>query len=406
MKTKRILFIIEELGDITTSGAIVNYNLCKTIAKKYNKTDILTLDSASERIKNEWSIYGNLFTHPKDNVKKYQKLLLYFNKFRALLYLIIGNDVHHYNRIQNIKKFLKKNIDNYDVLILLSAGLGFTPHQSIFDNKKIKKKHIVSVYHDPFPLSAYPKPYKKNSKLKEYFKIKNLQESLNLSNTIIFPSLRLYEWYLNDYKININRVKIIPHSVSNTENLTENDFQKNTNKTIITHTGTLLKQRNPSTILEENEKSNSKLNFNFYGFTDKNVYEQIKKFESENIKIHKERISYKESLNILRQSDFLLLIESNGEYNPFLPTKFVDYINVEKPIIILSPKKSEVSRLVGSNYPFLSELNDRNKISNILDRKIKDKLEVKKALEILKTIKQNFSSSEILKEYNQILNQS
>lgn len=402
MKSKRVLFIVEELEDITTSAAIVNYNLCKILATEFTNSTILTLDSTSERIKKDWNNYGELITHPKENIKKYQKPLMYFNKIRALIYAIIGNDFTHYNRIINIRKFLNKNINNFDTLILLSGGLGFTPHQSIINNRKFFKKNIISIYHDPFPISAYPEPYNKSNKYKEFFKIKNLQKSLTLSNTVVFPSQRLYEWYLNDYKIDAEKVKIIPHAV---DEIKANKQLKNDSTDVkIAHTGTLLKPRNPKSFLEVfTELKQKNIFVNFYGGINPIVYGEIKEFEKHNnINIINKRIPYKESLQVLYQSDFLLLIESDGEFNPFLPTKFVDYLNIEKPIIILSPKTSEVTRLLGDNYPYITSLNNKKKISEILN-KINDYSNIELALRILKPLKEKFSKEAILNNYKEII---
>ncbi|WP_298880781.1 glycosyltransferase [uncultured Polaribacter sp.] len=403
MKPSRILFIIEELEDITTSAAIVNYNLCKILAKEYTNSTILTLDSISKRVKNDWSNFGELYTHPKNNIKKYQKPLMYFNKIRALIYAFIGNDFTHYNRIINIRKFLKINITNFDTIVLLSGGLGFTPHQSIINNRKFAGKNIISVYHDPFPISVYPKPYSKSNKFKEFFKIKNLQKAIALSNTVVFPSQRLFEWYLNDYKIDEKKVEIIPHAVD--ELSISGIIKKETNEITITHTGTLLKPRNPKCFLEIfNDLKFDNTYINFYGGINNIVYEDLKVFEgSKYINIYNYRIPYKESLEISFRSDFLLLIESNGEFNPFLPTKFVDYINTGRPIIILSPLKSEISRLVGVNYPFITTLNNKNQIKEILQNRIHNKGNVIKALSILKKIKLKFSRDEILNNYKQLI---
>lgn len=402
LKSKKVLFIIEELGDITTSAAIVNYNLCKIIAKEYSSSAILTLDNTSERIKQDWSNYGTLFMHPKENIKKSQKPWMYFNKIRALIYTILGNDFPHYNRIINIRKFLKNNIDNYDTLILMSGGCGFTPHQAIKNNKVYNTKNIISLYHDPYPISAYPVPYNTVKRWKEYFKFRNLQKTFSISNFVIFPSQRLYEWYLNDYEIDKKKVKIIPHAVD--EILKLDIKEKDFNQIAISHTGTLLKPRNPKVFLEVFSRLKLKNTLvNFYGVINPFVFNDIKPFnDSKRINIFNERISYVESLAVLYKSDFLLLIESNGINNPFLPTKFVDYLNIEKPIIILSPEKSEVSRLVGSNYPFITSLDNEIGIKEIFT-KINDKKNIEKALSILKHIKEEFSKESILNNYREII---
>jgi len=259
-----ILFIIEELGDITSSAAISRFNLCKTVASTHKNCTILTLDNISERVKNEWSNYGNLFVHPKNNIKRYQKPLMYFDKVRGLIYTVLGNNFDHYNRIKNIRYFLKKQGNQFDTIFLLSGGFGFSPHQAIRKFKNLKETKIISFIHDPYPISCYPEPYRRGSKIKDFFKIKNLQNNFTLSNFIVYPSQKLYEWYLNDYQIAKEKVRIIPHAVDRHQVDDKNYIPKN-NKVIV-HAGTLLEARNPKVFLDVFQKVKlENFEINFYG---------------------------------------------------------------------------------------------------------------------------------------------
>lgn len=400
MKNKRVLAIIEELGDLSTSGAIVNYNLCKILSKQVQNVDILTLDSISDKYLNEY-IGGKIYLHPKNNLSKFQiwieKNLL--TKLYAVIRMFLGNDLSHYNRVKNIQKFLKNNQENYDVILFLSAGLGFTPHHAL--TKKISKK-TIGVYHDPYPISCYPDVFKSGKKWPEYFKIKNQQTGFDNIDYLIFPSQRLYEWYLNDYKIDIAKVHIIPHAV----NFETTDIILINNEINIVHAGTLLKPRNPKTFISafKNLGLDKKLKLYFYGGINDIVMNDIYPLiENTNIEIHNNRITYEDALVKLKNSSFQLLIESDAKDNPFLPTKFVDYINIGKPIIALTPKSSEIARLLGENYPFLCDLNDEKAISEILKNKIFDQTFINLAQEKINTLQKYFSEEYIMKMYNEII---
>lgn len=401
MKNIKVLAIIEELGDLTTSGAIVNYNLCKILSNKVNKVDILTLDSISAKYLNEYE-GGQIFLHPKNNLSKFQKLIekYLFTKIYAIIRMFLGNDFSHYNRIKNIQKFLKKNQDNYDVLLLLSAGLGFTPHHSLSKASTLK---TIGIYHDPYPISCYPDAFKSGKKWPEYFKIKNQQKSFNLIQYLVFPSQRLYEWYLKDYKIITSKVHIIPHAVN---------FEYQSNKLesqeiIIVHTGTLLKPRNPKTFIKVFKDLNldKKIKLSFFGGINNHVMSDINSLiDKTSIQIFNNRISYEEALQKLKEATFQLLIESDANDNPFLPTKFVDYVNIGKPIIALTPKSSEIARLLGDDYPLLCDLNDEIAILDILQNKINDRDLIELAIRRINSLQLYFSEEYILNEYKNILN--
>lgn len=170
------------------------------------------------------------------------------------------------------------------------------------------------------------------------------------------------------------------------------------------HTGTLLEPRNPKTFIDVfNSLKNLDIKLEFYGSIHKNVYKSIKCFEGDTVLINNKRIPYSQALNKQKNADFLLLIESGEEFSPFLPTKFVDYVNSGKPIIVLTPEKSEISRLLTNDYPFKTTLNNKKEIQNIyvnLDNYNKLQL----AIKILNNLKYYFSEKFIDSAYSQILN--
>lgn len=400
VERKKILAVIEEIGDISTSGAIVNFNLCNVLSKKYD-VDIVTLDSIDPSIVKNYK-GGQMFLLPKNNLNFIQKLIIKIpiKKLYPIIAFLLGNDFFHHNRIKNIKKFLNQNGEKYNTIIFLSAGLGFTPHHSFYKNLNVK---TIGVYHDPYPISCYPEAFKYGKKWTEYFKIKHQQKSFNIINYLIFPSLRLYEWYLNDYKIDDKKILIIPHAIN---------FEKIANESLTTdvikivHTGTLLKPRNPKTFIKvfKELELDSKVNVSFFGAVNNHVMQDVENLISNsNIQFYNKRFEYNFALNQLQSSNFQLLIESDAKDNPFLPTKFVDYVNVGKPIIALSPKTSEIARLLGDDYPFICDLNDENAIKEILKNKIFDSNCINLAQAKIDSLQGYFSEDFILKQYEKMI---
>lgn len=404
MINAKILFIVEEIGNIEVSAAIVNWNLCQLIGEQNTlNSDILTLDSIEPSLVKSWT-YGTVFTHPKNNLLNYQRFIKKIYKVSGLIQTILGSDFQHFNRISNIKSFLLANASKYDTVVYLSGGHGFTPHFSLLNNSYLKHAKKIGVYHDPYPMSSYPEGYKSGNWYFDYFKRRNLQKTFNKLDTIIFPSKKLYEWYKRDYDISDKKTKIIPHAIN--FDFKKHELKKNTSDSVqITHTGTLLAPRNPYTFLKVFKKINKqRASLSFYGSIHQTVSKKILNFNKvEHIQIHDNRIPYDTALQKLIDSDFLLLIESDVYHNPFLPTKFVDYVNIGRPIIALTSENSEVSRLLGNEYPFISELNNENKLYDILNSDIYDKTKIAQALTVLDNLKLYFSKGNIVKSYQEII---
>ena len=403
LSNKRKLIIIEELGDIKASAAIANWNLSKIIGENFKNVDILTLDNIAPYIINQWH-FGKVYVHPYKNLNKFQNYI--HKKLRilnTLFQIFKGNDFNHCNRIINIRFFLNKNKQKYDSILCLSGGIGFATHQAISKIEFDKNVSLAGVFHDPYPGSSYPEPYRGGNRKYDYFRRKNLQKAINKMNHLIFPSKKLYDWYLNDYSIEKEKVSIIPHAV---DFITKRRVEKKNKKVFkVTHAGTLLKPRNPKVFLKAFVENSSKdLFLDFYGPIHEVVYKDISPFKDQkNIHILNQRISYELAQQKLLESDFMLLIESDAINSPFLPTKFVEYVVIGLPIIVLTSPNSEVARLLGNNYPFISELNNNELISEILKERIKNQKCIKDAMLILKGLKGYFSKENIIRSYKLII---
>jgi len=395
-----ILIVIEEIFNLNTSGAIVNWHLSKIIAENNNgNTDMLTLDSINDELIKDWETQGKMFLHKKDNLKKIQRHRNIL-KSKSIILMLLGTDYTHYNRIINIKKFLKKHKNKYDTILFLSGGFGFTPHRSI-NKVNTKNNKLLGVFHDPYPMSSYPESFKRGYYWYDIFKRRKLQRSISKLDYVIFPSQRLYEWYLRDYKIDKKKVVIVPHAIEFNETL-ESNTSKSRSLSIF-HSGTLLDQRNPISFLNEISKFNDSVNVKFIGGISDLFIEDLKKFKGcENIAIIRKRMPYHIIQEEYKKVDFMLLIESDDKNNPFLPTKFVEYVHHQKPIIALTPENSEVSRLLTKEYPFKAGINDAKEINRILND-LSNPKQVLKAKKILEGLKDYCSQEYIERAYKKMI---
>jgi hypothetical protein len=75
-------------------------------------------------------------------------------------------------------------------------------------------------------------------------------------------------------------------------------------------------------------------------------------------------VPYKESLALMKQADFLVVIDANFKNSPFLPSKVVDYAGTGRPVVGITPNDSPTAKILkklGSksfNYDQEKELAD------------------------------------------------
>jgi hypothetical protein len=149
-------------------------------------------------------------------------------------------------------------------------------------------------------------------------------------------------------------------------------------KFTILHTGSLLGPRNPTFLLEAleqfigsdlNKKELVQLVVIGNIVRDNNLSTMNTVSDSTaTIRVIRERISYKRSKELLVSASVLLLLEAVAEDSPFMPGKLTDYIVANRPILALTPKNSETSRLLGPEYLYRTETDNVSEIRQILEQ--------------------------------------
>ena len=229
-------------------------------------------------------------------------------------------------------------------------------------------------FHDPFPMSLYPEPYKASTNRIYKRQEKSTRDIIDKATFVSFPSLLLKEW-MQSFFPNIKEKSIIlPHVGMKLNNLPDllidHEVQLEPNKFNILHAGTLLGPRNIKSLFTAFER--------FINYDDEikkhavlNVLGKIAKEQVEiiasnkencNLNIITDRVSYKRSLKLTVDANVSLIIEADSDISPFMPGKLADLIFLEKPILALTPKNSETLRILGHNYPFTSRVNDEEQI--------------------------------------------
>lgn len=366
--------VVESLRVNGTSSGIVSSTFIKLMVESGYKITVLTENNSTGAI--NW--LPESVVVKKFEITTIQKSLLdSIPKFRAIPAYLTGFSKTFRNNINCYKEAIEKELQTkkFNSIYALGSGSSFAPHFALAE-MNLSIPFFVNI-HDPFPMHLYPEPYRKpktwiNSILEKKFKV-----VLDKAKGISFPSQLLMEDMAKTFPSINKKGFVIPHIGTFLDNLPTDNLPLivvlDPTKINILHAGTLLGPRNPKFLLQAIEELNQenaeflkKMTFTFIGGVSNELINIVDKAKLENVKFITARMSYQKSLDLIKQADASLVIEAISNFSPFLPGKVADIVYAEKPIIALSPKKSEVIRLLGVDYAYQSELQDVKNIKAVV----------------------------------------
>lgn len=286
---------------------------------------------------------------------------------------IFGHSFTFFNDSKSISKAVKKYYENENLIITLSKGASFRPHHAMLSVSSLHDKWLAYV-HDPYPFHYYPRPYnwvQAGYKFKEDF-FREVSEKAKYSG---FPSLMLKEWMGSYFPNFLETGIVIPHQnlEGDTSEIIKLPSYINVLKFNILHAGNLMKQRSPKALieayrlfLERNPEAKQKSKLLLLG--NASYYQEYLENEiDENVYWSKGNVSFPEVLLVQKNVSVNVILESKSEISPFLPGKFPHCITANSPILLLSPYYSESKRLLGVEYPFISEADDVECITSLIE---------------------------------------
>jgi len=222
----------------------------------------------------------------------------------------------------------------------------------IFLGSKIK---LFSFLSDPISFNHY---YIKNSMLKHRFAKYFEKIGFKMCDFIVVPSQLMQTKYIELYPIYKYKFKTIPHSYKRVNQSL--NFKSNKPKEV-THLGTLSSLRTPIPIIKailKNEQffKEKQIHFKFIGHIDKEIKESLNKnnYISEIISFVG-KIPITEIESHITSASILLVIDANLPFSPYLPSKLVDMMPYNKPILGITPINSESARVLSlTNNAFIT----------------------------------------------------
>lgn len=390
---KRILIVVESIDVEDSSGSKANVALIKNLSKigydlkvyHYTRKEVSIEKIPCIAIKENRKAFLFVLSRLERHIR--YKLKIQLNK---PLEKIFGFSFTLLNDRNSITKALTETSDwNPHLVLTLSKGGSFRPHHALLKLPEFHGRWLAYI-HDPYPMHFYPPPYpwhEPGFQKKEKF----MKEVANKARYTAFPSKLLMEWMGEKYQPYYTKGVVIPHQLEKTtegkEKLPEFFDARQFN---LVHAGNLLPGRDPKGLiegfkkfLEDYPEAKNDTRLIFLGGASYYSAEIIKYMNNvPQFKATEENLSFKLVQQIQKNSAVNVILEAKSIISPFLPGKFPHCVIANRMILHLGPSKSETTRLLGSSYSYQAEIDDVNKISELISDLYKKWKEDSKSLEL------------------------
>lgn len=378
MKTPRILFIAPSSYPIYGAEANVNAKVIKLLTEAGCVVDLIGRAPRAT---------FKFYPHSKDDV--------FFGKLNSINIVEINTAKNVKTIIRHIKTYLKtgyvyKGADwTVDAIKKCEELISTNKYDFIYTydypselvglylTKKYKIKW-VSTWNDPYIWKRYPAPYAEGSNSNVgYFRQKLISEIGKYAYRNVFPSERLKDYMLS-YMTNMTNEScvIIPHLLLDE---LESKNKKSLGDTLkIIHAGALGKERDPKTLLYGlkmflAKRPDAKIEFSFLGIFERAKGDYFSNLIEEcGLAKYITRIppvSYAESLEVVKDYDVCMLIEAACEIGIFLPSKVVDYMQNNKPILAISPAVGVIHDMYDNQIiDYFADVTQIDEISIVLEK--------------------------------------
>lgn len=372
----KFLVIVQDLRISGTSEGIVSRSFLSKLRTSYPKAiiDVFYLKNNSND--------DQLHLLPVDSIETHilnLKIPL-LTKWLNRLYWRIFHISLAAKHIYSIYSYYIAKIDyqKYDNIFIRSAGLY---HETILGAKNlpILKKAIIN-FHDPYPVFWYVGSQNELTNI-ELFKMKEMMQVVSQAKACMSSAQTMSRdmEYLYGTK---KKFYTIPHQYAeDVFDLSDvsSIFKKN-KKITITYHGAIQFGRNVEILLDAYQelvknntiyKENTEFVLRLKGIDLEKL--AAKYCETENIVILN-TLNFSNSANEqLHIADINIIIENGPTYCNILVGKAPFLASLNKPILVISPSRSEIRGLIKDSQ-FIADCNDKEEIKQKLDNLIKQRL--------------------------------
>lgn len=375
----RFLVITQDLRISGTSAGLVNRSFLAKLRKAYPNA-IIDVHYLIHRATED-----RLDLLPVSSIKRHivnikiPAYVVFLNRFYWRLFHVSLNE--RFRQKQFAKIISKIDINIYDHIFISSSGTGHETILATHNLPILKRANII--FHDPYPLAWYEGYNKAPSNL-DLFRLKQVIEvaaqAKTCSSTAKYMSHDLKSIYA--YK---KRFYTLPHQfdssvfdASDTLNVI-----KKSKKVCISYHGALMFGRNAYNLLLAYQKL-LKEDVTYNDLTEivlRVKGDEVEKLKQdfggiENIKILN-TLNFSNSYNEqIYETDILIILENGPDYCNILVGKAPCIASCNKPVLCLSPKKSELRDIIVDER-CIANMNDvmdiKEKLKNLIDNRLRTK---------------------------------
>ena len=372
----KFLVIVQDLRISGTSEGIVSRSFLSKLRTSYPKSIIDVF-----YLKNNHND-DQLHLLPVDSIETYILNLKtpFFTRLINRFYWRIFHVSLILNHICKVYRSYISKIDyqKYDHIFIRSAGLA---HESILGAKDLPiLKSAIVTFHDPYPVFWYVGSKSELTYL-EMFKMKEMMSVVSQAKkcmTSAHTMSRDMEYLYGTRK----KFYTLPHQYAkDVFDLSEvsNVYQKNKKTTICYH-GAIQFGRNIEILLDAYQeliknntiyKENTEFVLRLKGIDLEKL--AAKYFETENIVILNTLNFSNSAYEQLHIADINIILENGPIYCNILVGKAPFLASLNKPILVISPARSEIRELI-KDTQFIADCNDKEEIKLKLDNLIFQRL--------------------------------
>lgn len=372
----KFLVIVQDLRVSGTSAGMGRRSLLAKLRKAYPEAVIDVHYVIHRDTEDDLDILpvSNLTKHIVNTKRSFY--VTFINWFYWRLFHVSLNERYIYKQYANFIALINHEI--YDHILITSSG---TVHETILATYNLPiLKYATLIFHDPYPLAWYVGANKTPSNL-DLFRLKRVMEvveqSKSCASTAKYMSHDLQHLFASKKKFHT-----LPHQFdASVFDLSDtSQVRKKSKKISISYHGALMYGRNLKNLLLAYE---SLLNENS-DYTEQTEF--IIRAKGDGLKELKERFKDVSNIQILEttnfsnssneqiyESDIVVILENGPFYCNVLVGKSAFLSAQNKPVLCVSPEKSELHTIITDNR-FLADMNDlvdlKAKLQNLIDNRL------------------------------------
>jgi glycosyltransferase involved in cell wall biosynthesis len=277
---------------------------------------------------------------------------------------------HKYIREQYRKALKNLNHEDYDHIFIRSSGLEYETIQGAIDLPILK--HAIINFHDPYPVFWDTGSNVKLTGL-TLFRLKIMWEVVSQAKSCISPSQLLSEDLQHLYGSHVD-FKILPHQYSSEvfDFSQVKGIRKKEKKISISYHGVIQFGRNIDILIDaylellaidHYYKKETELVLRLRGMENQRLLEKYA--DISNVIILDSAPFANSCLEQTKEADILIALENSFAYCNILGGKTPFLASLKKPVLALSPERSELRRII-KDTKYIARSNDVNEIMHKL----------------------------------------